>query len=92
MTQHEHPDDRTREREVIVTDSGRSGSGVSTVVAAIIGIILVLLVGWFLFNLLGTTDGGDGGTTVDVPDEVNVDVEDGAGGGGDAGGDAGGEG
>lgn len=87
MAEH-HPNDAPRDREVIVTDSGR-GSGVSTVVAAVIGIILVLLVGWFLFNLLGAADtGGEGDASIDVPSEVNVDVE----GGGDAGGDAGGEG
>lgn len=83
MAEH-HPDDaprREREREVIVTDGGR-GNGMSTVVAAVIGIILVLLVGWFLFNVVGGADSGDsGGAEIDVPSEVNVDVDDGAGGG-----------
>ena len=84
MAQH-HPDDAprrepVREREVIVTDSGR-GSGVSSVVAAVIGIIVVLLVGWFLFNLVDSGDGGEGG--LDVPSEVNVDVGTDGGGGGE---------
>ena len=81
----QHPDDAprreapAREREVIVTDTGR-GSGVSTVVAAVIGIILVLLVGWFLFNMVGGDAGDSGG--MDVPSEINVDVGTDEGGGG----------
>lgn len=78
MSTHDpHPDDR-REREVIVTDRGRGG-GVGTVIAAVIGLLVVLLVGWFLLTALNVIGDGDGGTTVDVPSEVNVDVDEGGG-------------
>jgi hypothetical protein len=79
---HRHDHETRTEREVIVTDNGRS-SGVGTVIAGVIGVLLVLLVGWFLLNSFG---GGSGETDV-VPDEVNVDVDPGTGGG-----DSGGEG
>lgn len=83
--QQQPPANQTREREVIVTDGGSRSSNVGTVIAAVIGLLVVLLVGWFLF-MGGTGDGGDGSV---VPDEVNVDVNPGDGGGGDGGGDAG---
>lgn len=86
MDTHDHDHDRgTREREVIVTDGNRS-SGVGTVIAAVLGLLIVLLVGWFLFAGFGG-DGDD--TTIDVPDEVDVNVDPGS---GDSGGDTGGEG
>lgn len=81
-----------REREVIVTDGGRSGTGIGAVIAAIIGVIVVGLIAWFLFaGGFGTADGDDASVNVDVPEEVNVDTD---GGGGDAGdaGDTGGDG
>lgn len=81
MTHHEehnHPEDRTvREREVIVTDRDRGG-GVGTVIAAVVGIILVLVVGWMLFAG-GGADVDDGG--IEVPSEVDVNVDAGNGGG-----------
>lgn len=88
MSTHDHDrNDGTREREVIVTDGGRS-SGVGTVIAAVLGLLIVLLVGWFLFAGFG---GDSGDTSIDVPDEVDVNVDPG-GEGGDTGGDTGGEG
>lgn len=73
-----------REREVIVTDGGRRSSGVGAVIAAIIGVIVVGLIAWFLFaGGFGTSDGDDASVNVDVPEEVNVDTD----GGGDGGGD-----
>lgn len=84
MDTHEHHDHdhdtRTREREVIVTDNGRS-SGVGTVIAGVIGVLLVLLVGWFLFSSFG----GGSGDGSPLPDEVNVNVDPGTGGGGESG-------
>ena len=80
MAQHEKDHTTgTREREVIVTDSGRSGSGVAGVVAAVIGAIVVLLLAWLLF-FNGTGDSGD--IENPLPDEVDVNVDDGSGGGG----------
>ncbi|MDX1660063.1 MAG: hypothetical protein R3343_14695 [Nitriliruptorales bacterium] len=69
-----------REREVIVTDRD-SSSGVGAVVAAIIGIIVVGLIAWFLFA-------GFGGDTDSA--ELNVDVENPAEQVEDGGGDSGG--
>ncbi|CAN5750172.1 hypothetical protein BH23ACT5_BH23ACT5_24190 [soil metagenome] len=64
------------EREVIVTD-GRGGSGVGMILAAIIGVLGILLVVWLFLNL-GGNDGGEGGV---IPDEINVDIDSGGGGG-----------
>ncbi len=71
--------DHTREREVIVTDSGRS-SGAGGVFAAILALLVVLLIGWFLFNGFGGD--GDGATNIDIPHEVDVNVNPGDGGDG----------
>lgn len=73
-----------REREVIVTDRGRSSGGVGAVIAAIIGIIVVGLIAWFLFAGFGGGEGAeDANLNVEVPEEVNVDTGEG---GGDTGG------
>lgn len=69
--------DVEREREIIVTDGGR---GTGSVVAAIVGIVLVALVAWLLFAFIGGSDAGDGGAG--VPDEVDVNVDTGSGNGG----------
>lgn len=73
-----HDHDRV-DREVIVTDGGGRGPGF--VLAAIIAVLGVILVVWLFLNL-GTENGG--GEV--IPDEVNIDVDDGTGGGGDGGG------
>jgi hypothetical protein len=39
------------EREIVVDDRPRGGGG--GLIAAVVGIILVLIVGWFLLNALG---------------------------------------
>lgn len=62
-----------REREVIVTDGGNRGGGM--IVAVIIGILGILLAVWLFMNL-----GGDGEADV-IPDEVNVTIDTGEGGG-----------
>lgn len=78
-----HDQDHVKEREVIVTngDSGHHGGGhsVSSMVMAVIGIIVVLLVGWFAIQAISGSDGGDAG--LDVPQEMDVNID----GGGDAG-------
>jgi hypothetical protein len=79
---HDH-DHSTREREVIVTNGG-DGHGdrsVSSMLMAVVGIIVVLLVGWFAIQAISGSDTGDGG--LDVPAEMDVDIDDGAGGGGE---------
>lgn len=79
---------RPTDREVVVDERppGRGPGG--GLVALIVGVILVLLLGWFLINALGvmdrTTDGGD------LDADVNIEQQDDTG-GGDAGGDAEGE-
>ena len=76
-----------REREVIVTDRD-SSSGVGAVIAAIIGIIVVGLIAWFLFAGFGGTD-DSAELNVDVENPAEQ-VEDGSGGGDSGGGDSGG--
>lgn len=72
MTQRRTPEpDRTREREVIVTDRGGPGAG--AILGVLLGIVAVVLIGWLLFFR------GGGGTTepeVEVPDEVDVNIDD----------------
>lgn len=80
MARDPRTDERThppeREREVIVTDGGRRSSGVGTVIAAILGIIVVALIAWFLFaSGFGGGEGDDATLNVDVPEEVNVDTD-----------------
>jgi hypothetical protein len=59
-----------RFREIIVTDGGRDG-GAGAVIAAVIGVILVLVLGWFLLNMLGIMERG-----TDTPDNgEHVEVE-----------------
>jgi hypothetical protein len=81
MSHHPNEPERRVERETVVTDGGGGGAGVAiAVIVAIIAIVVLLFV--FL--------GGNGNdTTIDVPDEVDVDVTDET--NGDAGGDAGGD-
>lgn len=69
-----------REREVIVTDRGDRGPG--GVIATLIGIAALVLIVWLLITSLG---GGSDAPTMEVPDDVNVNVqpmEDAAGGAG----------
>jgi hypothetical protein len=58
-------DDVAPEREYVVDDRPRGGSGA---VAAIIGILLVLLLGWFLVNTFGGLDDGDATINVEAPE------------------------
>lgn len=76
-----------REREVIVTDGG-GRSGMSGVVVAVLAIVIIAIVGFLVLNMIGG-DGGEGtgdvnveAPEVDVPDDVNVDVNEGGGDGG----------
>ena len=75
-----------REREVIVDrpvdqgvvyDEGPRRGGGGGVVAAILGIALLLLIGWFALKALGIMDdAADNGVNVEVPEgDVDVDVE-----------------
>lgn len=90
MSYQEPRPEREREREIIVTDTGRPGGGPGAVIAAVVGLIIVLLVGWFLLNMVGVfgTQGSEEGGTTDI----NVELPEGGGGdvGGDGGGDTGG--
>ena len=85
------PREPVRDREVIVSEP--AGGGPGGVIAVIIGIVALVLVVWLLISMLGG-DGEqnleiDGG--VDVPEEIDVNVDNGGGtdttGGTDTGGD-----
>jgi hypothetical protein len=64
-----------QEREVIVTDRDRGPGGL---IALLVGIAAVVLIVWLVVSNLGAVT-GDGGTTVDVPDQIDVNVNDGQG-------------
>ena len=69
--------DRPVDRGVVYDDRPRRGGG-GGVVAAIIGILLLLLVAWFALQALGIMgDAADdaGNVNVEIPEEVNVDVD-----------------
>lgn len=65
-----------REREVIVTDSG-GRSGMSGVVVAVLAIIVIAIVGILVVNAIGDTADDMEAPSVEVPEDVNVDVNDG---------------
>lgn len=56
-------------------ESGRGGGGFGAV-AAIIAVVALLLVMWFIFG-----GGGGDSSTVEVPEQINVDVNAPSGGG-----------
>lgn len=58
-----------REREVIVTGDGRGPGGL---IAAVVAIIVVLIVGYFIVQAVQGTETET--PQVNVPDEVQVDV------------------
>ena len=62
------------DREVILDEPAprRSAGGL---VVPIVGIILVLLVGWFLLNALGILGDAAEDTDVNVPSQVEVDAD-----------------
>jgi len=57
-----------REREVIVTDGDRGPGGV---IATLIGIAALVLIVWLLITSLGGSDA----PTMEVPDDINVNVQ-----------------
>lgn len=77
MAQQQQPE---REREVIVTDRG-GGMGTGVVIGVILAVIALVFVGWLVFF-----SGGEDTSPIDVPTEVDVNIDNGgAEGGGDAG-------
>lgn len=75
---HTPPENRPpeREREVIVTDGG-GRSGMSGVVVAVLAVIVIAIVGILVVNAIGGSDGDVEAPAVEVPDDVNVDVNEG---------------
>ena len=65
--------DRPTEQPVAVDDRPRRGGGGA--VAAIIGVLLLVLIGWFLLQALGIMGDAAEDAEVNVPEEVNVDAE-----------------
>lgn len=68
---HGHTHD-AHEREVIVTE--RRGGGVGALIATVIGLLLLALIGWFLWNAFIAAD--DGGV---LPENVEVNIDGGGG-------------
>lgn len=64
-----------REREVIVTDGGRRGGGVGAIVA-VVALVAVIVIALFATGVIG---GGDS-PTVEVPEQIDIDVSDAGGG------------
>ena len=63
------------ERDVVVHEAPRRGGGAG-VVAAIVGVLLLVLLGWFALRALNVMgDAADSEVEVDVPEEINVDAE-----------------
>ncbi len=66
---YEHHPQEHREREVIV-ERGRGPGGI---IAAIVAVVLLALLVWFLFaNFLGGEQGSD--SDVNVPEKIDVNV------------------
>ena len=63
------------DREVVLEEPAPRRGGGGSVVVALVGIILVLLVGWFLLNALGILNDAAEDTDVSVPAEVEVDAD-----------------
>ncbi|MDP8970266.1 MAG: hypothetical protein M3N52_07190 [Actinomycetota bacterium] len=60
-----------REREVVVT----RGGGPWGIIAAIVAVIVVLIIGYFVVQAMQTSDTPEANVPqVNVPDEVQVDV------------------
>lgn len=69
-----------REREVIVTDGGRRGGGVGAIVG-VVALVAVLVIVLFATGIIGGGDGDGVDTpTIEVPDQVDIDVSDAGGG------------
>lgn len=77
---HRHPDERVpeREREVIVTNGG-GRSGMSGAIVAVLAIIVIALIAWLVLSILGGADGDVDEPAVEVPTEVDVNVDEGGG-------------
>lgn len=76
----EHPEQAPRDREIIVTNGGGAGAGVAIGIA--IAVVVLVVLGFLFF---GGNDGADT-PSVDIPDEVDLNVDvDGADDGGDEG-------
>jgi len=65
-----------REREVIVTEGNRGPGGV---LAVLLGIAALVLVAWLLITNMGDGDGDADAPSFDVPEQIDVNVNDGDG-------------
>lgn len=81
---HHHPDPPVHEREVIVTDGGRRGPGIGGVLVAVVAIIVLVVLGLVIVNAIqGSVDEMEDGPNVEVPSDIDVDVDENGGNGGD---------
>lgn len=80
-TQHTH-NDSTREREVIVTDTGNGGgNGLGSALVAIVAVVVLVVLGWFAVQAI--SDSGADGGGIEMPSQVDVNIDGGQGGGGE---------
>lgn len=79
---HTHPEQHppAREREVIVTNTDGGRSGMSGALVAVLAIVVIAIVGILIVNAIGSAADNMDAPSVDVPEEVNVDVSGGGGG------------
>lgn len=63
------------DREVVLDEPAPRRSSGAGVIVPIVGILLVLLVGWFLLNALGILGEAAEDSEVSVPDEVQIDAD-----------------
>lgn len=70
---HPHPHGHAHERREVIVAGGERGPG--ALVAVVVGLILVALVAWFLVSYFG---GSRRSVDVNVPDRVQIDVNDGS--------------
>lgn len=78
-THPEHQQPPQREREVIVTNNDSGRSGMSGAVVAVLAIVVIAIVGLLIVNAIGGAAENMEGPS--VPDEVDVNVGEGGGGG-----------
>jgi len=77
-THQEPPRETIREREIIVTNSGSAPAQRSSGVGLLVGLVaLGVLIVLAVFAVRVFTDVFDDGESLDIPTEVDIDIDDG---------------